>query len=173
MIPELLAIDWPARSVWFALARALDDLADRGRLTPCQRDPAPFHSELRADRAEAAAACRACPARLACAVFALANDEPAGVWGGVDLTPSSAAGGSKAARRAALERAAAGVPDPDEAAETPAQPRGPAAQVCEECGAAYLATRRGTRFCSGACRSRVSRRGFPAWLTATSSQAVR
>lgn len=42
-----------------------------------------WHSTLPVDEARAAAYCRACPLRQACADYALTNDEQRGTWGGL------------------------------------------------------------------------------------------
>jgi|JI10StandDraft_1071094.scaffolds.fasta_scaffold387317_3 hypothetical protein len=69
-----------------SLTRALLDLADVGRRTPCQLDPDPFTSDDWHQRAEAAEQCQPCPVLAACdAVGAL---ERWHVWGGAERTPS-------------------------------------------------------------------------------------
>lgn len=78
-----------AAAAQLELRLQLVELVDSGRSTPCLVDPAPFTSDDRAERREAAAACSPCPVLVECARAALAGDEPAGVWGGVDLTPCS------------------------------------------------------------------------------------
>ena len=69
------------------LHHALDDLAEHGRATPCQVDPAPFVSDDHAERDEAARACGGCPVRIECAAYADAAEEPHHVWGGADRAP--------------------------------------------------------------------------------------
>ena len=69
-----------------SLTRALLDLADDGRRTPCQLDPGPFTSDDWHERGEAAEQCHPCPVLAACdAVGAL---ERWHVWGGAERTPS-------------------------------------------------------------------------------------
>lgn len=70
-----------------SLTRALLDLADNGRRTPCQLDPEPFTSDDRHERGEAAEQCHPCPIRGPCE--AAGADEPAHVWGAVDRTPTA------------------------------------------------------------------------------------
>lgn len=62
-----------------------DALVRREQTLPCETDPAAWFSRSSAKRAEAVEACGWCSVRLACAQFAQANREAAGVWGGVDL----------------------------------------------------------------------------------------
>lgn len=76
-----------AMRAWFDLGCRLADADDEGRPAPCRIDPAPFTSEDRAERREAALACAPCPVLIECARFALVNGEGAYVWGGVDLSP--------------------------------------------------------------------------------------
>lgn len=76
-----------ALPAWHALCGALAQLEDEDRATFCATDPAPFTSEDKDERREAAEACGACPAVAACRRFGDENDEPAHVWGGVDRTP--------------------------------------------------------------------------------------
>ena len=71
------------------LALALDDLATRGRSTPCQIDPAPFTSDRPAERREAAEACAPCPILDACRDSADTLRESWHVWGGRDRTPTT------------------------------------------------------------------------------------
>lgn len=71
---------------WQDLARLLARLTDAGVQVPCQVDPDPFTSENYRDRAEAAQACRWCPALDTCRRFAESNAESWHVWAGVDLT---------------------------------------------------------------------------------------
>ena len=70
-----------------ALTRALIDLADERRRTPCQLDPDPFTSDDWHERAEAAEQCRPCPVLAACDAVGAA--EPAHVWGALDRTPTT------------------------------------------------------------------------------------
>ncbi|MDO9498110.1 MAG: WhiB family transcriptional regulator [Nocardioides sp.] len=76
-----------ALPAWHALCGALDQLDAEGRATFCRTDPAPFTSDDQEERAEAAAACGACPVVAACRRFGIDNKEPAHVWGGIDRTP--------------------------------------------------------------------------------------
>ena len=71
-----------------SLTRALLDLADNGRRTPCQIDPPRFTSDDWHERAEAAEQCRPCPVLAAC--DAVGATEPAWVWAGADRTPTPA-----------------------------------------------------------------------------------
>jgi hypothetical protein len=64
--------------------RALRDLADAGRSTPCQSDPESWFSERADIRAEAAQACTWCQAFASCATYTVDNNERYGVWAGVD-----------------------------------------------------------------------------------------
>ncbi|MEU9198869.1 WhiB family transcriptional regulator [Streptomyces sp. NPDC048332] len=48
-----------------------------------EHDPDLWHSALPTDEATAAAHCRACPLRQACADYALNNGEQRGTWGGL------------------------------------------------------------------------------------------
>ena len=68
------------------LVQLTEAAADAPRLTPCQREPAPFMSDERAVRAAAARACTGCPVRGLCAEYAAAAGERFGVWGGEDRT---------------------------------------------------------------------------------------
>lgn len=70
-----------------SLNRALLNLADTGRRTPCQRDPGPFTSDDWHERADATEQCRPCPVLAAC--DAVGVDEAAWVWAGVDRTPTT------------------------------------------------------------------------------------
>lgn len=70
-----------------ALTRALLDLADKGRRTPCQLDPDPFTSDERHERAEAAEQCRPCAVLAVC--DAVGAGEGFHVWGGSDRTPNT------------------------------------------------------------------------------------
>ncbi len=77
-----------AQPAWAALQHELDELTATRRRTPCSVDPNPFTSDDPDERAEATAACAACPVLIECAAFAYANHETAAVWAGVDLTGS-------------------------------------------------------------------------------------
>lgn len=68
-----------------SLTRALLDLADNGRRTPCQLDP--FTSDHWHERTEAAEQCHPCPVLTAC--DAVGATEPAWVWAGADRTPTT------------------------------------------------------------------------------------
>lgn len=88
-----------AEPLFLALQLAIRDLNDDGRRVPCQVDPDPFTSEDKADRAEAAEACRhGCPVRLGCLRMAVANNEPAHVWGGHDFNTKSGRDAAQTAR---------------------------------------------------------------------------
>jgi WhiB family redox-sensing transcriptional regulator len=54
----------------------------RGRCA--QMDPELFFPPRDGDAAEARAACRACVVRLRCLAYAVAAEEPYGIWGGLD-----------------------------------------------------------------------------------------
>jgi hypothetical protein len=69
-----------------ALDLALDALRAAGRTWPCRNDDR-FTSELRTERAEAAAACALCPVRRACRAYGQSAQESHHVWGGHDRTP--------------------------------------------------------------------------------------
>lgn len=90
-----------AAASWLALIAEIRDAEARGRRTPCIVDPDPYTSDRHEERAEAAAACVVCPVLVECARFALANDERAYVWGGVDLSPRR---GARRNPRAELEQ---------------------------------------------------------------------
>jgi WhiB family redox-sensing transcriptional regulator len=49
-----------------------------------QTDPELFFPPRDGDAAEARAICRACVVRLQCLSYAIAADEPYGIWGGLD-----------------------------------------------------------------------------------------
>lgn len=70
-----------------ALTRALLDLADTGRRTPCQLDPGPFTTDDWHERAGAAERCRPCPVLAAC--DAVGDLERWHVWGGAERTPTT------------------------------------------------------------------------------------
>lgn len=70
-----------------ALTRALIDLADARRRTPCQLDPDPFTSDDYQTRADAAPRCHPCPVRTACDTAG--DGEAHGIWGGTDRTPTT------------------------------------------------------------------------------------
>lgn len=53
-----------------------------------------------ADMWHAAEACQSCPARVACASYAVDANEPAGVWGGT--TPKARAGLARQKRRSEI-----------------------------------------------------------------------
>ena len=65
------------------LAHRLEDLAHRGRRTPCQVRPEAWFAEHRSQQAEAATACGWCPLLLACKAYADLTEQSHGVWGGV------------------------------------------------------------------------------------------
>lgn len=102
----------PADQALAELRAAMFELIDANRSTPCLADPAPFTSDDAQDRAEAAAACPACPVLFECARAALAGDEVHWVWAGVDLTPRHGQRSSVlAAKRAHLAELAGEGPD--------------------------------------------------------------
>jgi len=76
-----------AVTAYLRLAERLDLLAEQGRPTPCQTDPAPFTSEDHDTRHEAALACLGCPALAACLTYAETANESHHVWGGADRAP--------------------------------------------------------------------------------------
>lgn len=100
-----------------ALARALRDATDGGRRVPClDGDGGPWLSEDHELAAEAARACRACPALEPC--LAAGKFERAGVWGG----------------------RARGMPRPAPVQPAPAQDRGAAARAVKPVCLVLLAT---------------------------------
>jgi WhiB family redox-sensing transcriptional regulator len=79
-----------AVNAFLALADVLNRMGDDGRRAVCEQRPEQWGSDVRAHaRQDAAAACGFCPAQPACLAFALAQREPAGVWGGQDFTPAA------------------------------------------------------------------------------------
>jgi hypothetical protein len=79
-----------AVNAFLALADVLDHMADYGREPVCKQRPGQWSSDATAPaRQDAAAACGFCPAQPACLAYALAQSEPAGVWGGRDFTPTT------------------------------------------------------------------------------------
>lgn len=76
-IPEL--IPQKALREWLELAWVL---AERGP-APCEYDPELWWSKTPEDVAAAVAACRRCPAQVACAAYAAAARERHGTWGGL------------------------------------------------------------------------------------------
>nr|WP_277424633.1 WhiB family transcriptional regulator [Kocuria palustris] len=73
------------------------------RAIPCRGpDGDRWISGTAADMWHAAEACRSCPARIACATYAVDAREPAGVWGG--LTPKERASLTTQRRRAELTK---------------------------------------------------------------------
>lgn len=77
-----------AVTAFLALADVLDRMADDGREPVCKQRPDQWSSDASAPaRQDAAAACAFCPAQPACLAYAVAQGEPAGVWGGRDVTP--------------------------------------------------------------------------------------
>ena len=76
-----------AIGAWYALDGALLRLTESGRSTPCQHDPEPWHADDKPTRDEAATACTFCPVRRQCSMYADAQREDFGVWGGTDRTP--------------------------------------------------------------------------------------
>ncbi len=85
--PAAMVVRPEAVAAWWSLGAVLDNLADAGCSTPCSTDPDPFTSDDAAERREAAAACTACPALMACWTFADRQAETWGVWGGTDRAP--------------------------------------------------------------------------------------
>ena len=79
-----------AVNAFLALADVLDRMTDNGRRPVCEQRPEQWSSDVaQPSRQDAAAACGYCPAQPACLAFALAQREPAGVWGGRDMTPTT------------------------------------------------------------------------------------
>jgi hypothetical protein len=79
-----------AVNAFLALADVLDRMGDDGRRAVCEQRPDQWSSDATApERQDAAAACGFCPAQPACLAYALAQREPAGVWGGRDFTPTT------------------------------------------------------------------------------------
>jgi hypothetical protein len=86
----VFGIRFDAVNAYQALDDALDRMADDGRRPVCQQRPDQWSSDATAPaRQDAAAACGFCPAQPACLAYALAQREPAGVWGGRDFTPTT------------------------------------------------------------------------------------
>lgn len=85
-----LGVRREAVNAFLALAEVLTRMGDDGRRPVCEQHPEQWSSDATTpSRQDAAAACGFCPARPACLAFALAQREPAGVWGGQDFTPTS------------------------------------------------------------------------------------
>lgn len=78
-----------AVNAFIALADVLNRMADDNRRAVCEQRPEQWSSDVSTHaRQDAAAACGFCPAQPACLAYALAQREPAGVWGGQDFTPT-------------------------------------------------------------------------------------
>ena len=78
-----------AVNAFLALADVLNRMSDDGQRPVCEQRPEQWGSDFSLPaRQDAAAACGFCPAQPACLAYALAQREPAGVWGGRDFTPS-------------------------------------------------------------------------------------
>lgn len=76
-----------AISAWLALSDALDRMADDGQTPMCQQRPDQWSSDATlAARRDAAEACTFCPVQPACLAYAIAQQEPAHVWGGRDFS---------------------------------------------------------------------------------------
>lgn len=76
-----------AADAFQALAGVLFRMDDDGRRPVCEQRPDQWSSDATSPaRQDAAAACGFCPAQPACLAYALAQREPAGVWGGQDFT---------------------------------------------------------------------------------------
>ena len=74
------------------LTRALAQLLDRGRRTPCQQSGSTrdyWTSDVREEREWAAASCRFCPVLPECRAAVEQMKERWGVWAGADRTRSS------------------------------------------------------------------------------------
>lgn len=81
------------------LLRALEQYSPQQ--VPCRgADGDRWITGTAADMWFAAAACQSCPARTACASYAIEAEEPAGVWGGT--TPKERASLARQRRRAEL-----------------------------------------------------------------------
>lgn len=79
-----------AVNAFLALADVLNRMGDDNRRAVCEQRPDQWSSDATPSaRQDAAAACGFCPAQPACLAFALAQREPAGVWGGRDFTPTT------------------------------------------------------------------------------------
>lgn len=74
-------------TAYLRLAQHLEHLAEQGKRTPCQVDPAPFTSEDHDTRHEATLSCLGCPALAPCLTYAETAEEPHHVWGGRDRAP--------------------------------------------------------------------------------------
>lgn len=85
-----LGIRPAAMNAYLALVDALNRMSDDGRRPVCENRPEQWSSDARPPaRQDAAAACVFCPAQAACLAYAIAQSEPAGVWGGRDFTPTA------------------------------------------------------------------------------------
>jgi WhiB family redox-sensing transcriptional regulator len=81
--PSHTAIPPQAQAAWSELA---DVLAATGPAPCAIGDPEqwwPIRGESRDEYADAVAGCRVCPARVACAAYAVAAGERHGIWGGL------------------------------------------------------------------------------------------
>jgi hypothetical protein len=79
-----------AVNAFLALADVLDRMSDDGHEPVCKQRPDQWSGDATTPaRQDAAAACGFCPAQAACLAHALAQREPAGVWGGRDFTPGA------------------------------------------------------------------------------------
>lgn len=79
-----------AEQAFLALGDALNRMGDDGRRPVCEQRPEQWSSDASLPaRQDAAAACGFCPAQPACLAYALAQREPAGVWGGQDFTATT------------------------------------------------------------------------------------
>lgn len=79
-----------ALDAWSRLAEALR----RDGPVPCEVDPEgwwPDRGTHPADLAVVVRCCAGCPARVECLEFAVAADEPAGIWGGLTRAQRSPA----------------------------------------------------------------------------------
>lgn len=67
---------------WVRLATALDEVGP----APCEADPEAWWVSSGSGRVEDAVyGCSRCPVEELCRAYALAADERAGIWGGVDM----------------------------------------------------------------------------------------
>lgn len=79
-----------AVNAFLALADSLQRLTDDGRKPVCHARPEQWTGDATPTaRQDAAEACTFCPVQPACLAYALAQNEPQGVWGGRDFTPTT------------------------------------------------------------------------------------
>lgn len=86
--PVTFGIPADAVDAWRRLCDALAAEETAGGFIACQSDPEAWHNASEAADTTAAAlrCCQVCPALTTCRAYALAADEPSGVWGGLTVT---------------------------------------------------------------------------------------